>query len=89
MAQLEIDSFVTKFKQLLNARLVASLKIDSINGEANVILKANIGKVSLAPTFRGPTVIPANFRGPFYHKRQIKHLEAFKKVSERGRELSQ
>ena len=46
MAQLEIDSFVTKFKQLLNARLVASLKIDSINGEANVILKANIGKAS-------------------------------------------
>ena len=82
MAQLEIDSFVTKFKQLLNARLVASLKIDSINGEANVTLKANIGKASLAPTFRGPTVIPANFRGPSYHKRQIKHLEAFNKVKE-------
>jgi len=77
MAQLEIDSFVTKFKQLLNARLVASLKIDSINGEANVILKANIGKASLAPTFRGPTVIPANFRGRCFQQ------------SERGRELSQ
>ena len=82
MAQLEIDRCVTKFKQLLNALLVASLKIDSINGEANVTLKANIGKASLAPTFRGPTVIPANFRGRSYHQRQIKHLEAFNKVKE-------
>ena len=39
----EIDSFVVKFKYLLNAGFEASLKFSSRNGEAIATLEANLG----------------------------------------------
>ena len=46
MALEEIDSFVSKFKHLMHVGYKASLKIDAQDGQANVILQANVGNVA-------------------------------------------
>ena len=74
MAYIEIDSFVSKFKHLLCAGYVASLKMDSYDGEAHVTLDAKIGKVTKllppAECLSRSVKSPQRPRGPAYLRRQ-------------------
>ena len=53
MAQLEIDSFVTKFKYLLYSGLDANLKIETNAGKAWVALQVGLGH-PLSPPYHFP-----------------------------------
>ena len=68
----EIDSFIGKYKFLINAGIKASLKINNLDGEIHVALEANLGALneqSLSPT---RSWFPGLRRGPSYERRQIR-----------------
>ena len=84
MLSSKIDSFVSKFKHLLHAGLVASLKIDAQAGEANVVLQANLGNVLSVSSL--PNTCPSRnlgtsfgVRSPSYQRRQDRHHRALNK----------
>ena len=53
MARAEIDSFILKFKNLLLSGKSATLVIKSNNGEAEISLNVELGKVTPPPPFCG------------------------------------
>ena len=61
----ELNSFLTKFKQMCSAGFKASLHLRSENGNAFVSFEADLGK--LAP--------PCRRRSPAYYRRQNKRRE--------------
>ena len=68
----EIDSFVGKYKFLINAGIKESLNINNLDGEIHVALEANLGALneqSLPPT---RSWFPGLQRGPSYERRQIR-----------------
>ena len=82
----EIDSFVVKFKYLLDAGFKASLKLSSCDGEVIVNLEANLGCTAGSGTqppvtgFQSPKMRGFRNRGPSYRRRQeqrnLRHLHA-------------
>jgi hypothetical protein len=74
MAHCEVDSFVSKFKQLWHAGVKASLKIEAVNGQASVILSAGLGPIPPPVHSHGHHGRP--HRGPSYHRRQERRRAA-------------
>ena len=50
MANIEVDSFVTKFRQLWSAGYNATLTLDAVDGKVSVCLKSELGGFDLALT---------------------------------------
>ena len=76
MAHYEIDSFVTKFKQLLHAGLKANLSVEASGGEATVTLKASLGEVPTPNSHEYPYHPNYRHRGPAYKRRQQRRKAA-------------
>ena len=83
MTQVEIDSFISKFKHLLSAGLNATLKLDACNGCAHVTLSTDLTSSSLGPslvteqcTSRKAYSSLIRSRGPSYNRRQIRRRKA-------------
>ena len=75
MALMEIDSFLTKFKNLWHAGYKASFDLKSENGKAIVTLTADLGYAPPPPAYRSP-VQPPRHRGPAYQRRQERRRQA-------------
>ena len=71
---IEIDSFVTKFKNLWHATFKASLTIESEYGQASVTLKTGLGFAP--PPFSYHNRQPPRHRGPSYQRRQERRQAA-------------
>ena len=70
MAEMEIDSFVSKLKSLWAAGLSATLHVETEGGKASIYLKADVGY--LPP----PVVNPKRqHRGPAYRRRQARRSQ--------------
>ena len=67
MASVQIDSFISKFKQLCYAGIAANLNIESINGKAIVCLKA---EVSVEFFHSVPLATLVKPRSQAYYRRQ-------------------
>ena len=76
MAHSEIDSFVTKFKQLLHAGLKANLSVEASGGEATVTLKACLGQLPTHNFHEYPFHPNYRHRGPAYKRRQQRRKAA-------------
>ena len=73
MADLEIESFVRKFKLLWNAGFTASLNIESALGEVNISLNCKVGRTKPPPMpFMSPVLLPNMNRSPSYYRRQVR-----------------
>ena len=82
MAHIEVDSFVTKFKNLWSAGFKATLTIEAVNGEASVHLMSSLG--ALQPLHHhGPRP-----RGPAYQRRQERRHQAARVVAAVGQPIS-
>ena len=75
MALMEIDSFLTKFKNLWHAGYKASFDLKSENGKAIVTLTADLGYAPPPPAFPPPVQLPRQ-RGPAYQRRQERRRQA-------------
>ena len=75
MAHSEVDSFVTKFKNLCHAGIRTTLTIEAVNGEASVVLKSCLGPI---PSFHVPRhhCQPSCHRGPAYERHQERRQAA-------------
>ena len=73
----EIDSFIGKFKFLVNAGIKAWLKLNTFNGELNVALEANLGAVNEKCLSSASTSSwsSSHKRGPSYERRQLRRRE--------------
>ena len=71
MAELEIDSFVSKLKSLWASGVSASLHVETQGGKASVCLKADVG--FLPPPVTAP--LRRRHRGPAYSRRQARRRE--------------
>ena len=81
---LEIDSFYTKFKNLLVSGFKASLTLESQDGEAFATLKAGLGyDYSQRWRFQdGVHCAPKKFgRSPAYYRRQVRRQQKAKRAS--------
>ena len=74
----EINSFLTKFKQLCSDGFNASLQFRSENGNAIVSFKVDLGKLCLPPISQPVR----RRRSPAYYRRQDKRREARKEAGE-------
>ena len=82
MAHIEVDSFVTKFKNLWSAGFKATLTIEAVNGEASVHLMSSLG--ALQPRHHhGP-----HPRGPAYQRRQERRHQAARVAAAVGQSIS-
>ena len=75
MALMEIDSFLTKFKNLWHAGYKASFNLKSENGKAIVTLTADLGYAPPPPAYRPPVQRPRH-RGTAYQRRQERRRQA-------------
>ena len=84
MAHFEVDSFVTKWKHLCYAGLTATLKITSTDGEASVVLSADLGQIppSSLHGLRHHGQPAHRYRGPAYRRRQERRQAARKEAAE-------
>ena len=75
----EIDSFVTKFKQLMSNGFKASLTLESEDGDVSVVMKAGLGCVkplSLRPPQTYAESVKKFNRSPSYFRRQERRHQA-------------
>ena len=73
----ELDSFVTKFRNLCLAGFQATLTCEAVDGKASVTLKAALGPIP--PSFHGHGQHPGHqHRGPSYQRRQERRQAARK-----------
>ena len=77
MAHYELDSFVGKFKYLLNAGIKASLKLEAEDGKASVILSAGLGPFLPPLHGRHDGLRLQRGRGPAYRRRQERRKAAW------------
>ena len=81
MGNIEVESFVTKFRHLCHAGFNATLTFEAANGKASVFLKSELGVVK--PPFpdhlRHHQSQP--HRGPTYWRRQERRKAAAAKVA--------
>ena len=75
MAQVEFNSFVSKFNHLWFAGFNATLTIEAVDGEASVCLKSSLGSIQphLGSSHHGQQV---RQRGPAYRRRQERRQAA-------------
>ena len=76
MAQVELDSFVTKLKSLLQLGFSATLHIEAEAGKASVCLKADLG-YSIPPSYSQISQKSRQRRGPAYSRRQERRRQEF------------
>ena len=73
MADIEIDSFVRKFKLLRGAGIEASLTFETKLGEVCITLNCKVGRNVLPPVPKSPIVAPGKrYRSPSYYRRQAR-----------------
>ena len=75
MANVEVDSFITKLKHLWQSGYKASLNIEVCEGKASVTLTADVG-------YTLPPSSPVKSRGPSYQRRQERRRNAFSRNNE-------
>ena len=68
--ELELNSFLTKFKQLCNAGFEASLQLNSKNGYATVSLEVKLGALQSSPNATQSSFKQKRRRSPAYYRRQ-------------------
>ena len=73
----ELNSFLTKFKQMCSAGYNATLKLQSENGRATVSFNVDLGEL-LPPPPTSNSEIVRRRRPPGYYRRQLKRKEARK-----------
>ena len=73
---LEMGSFMTKFKSLLNAGCKATLNFKADNGHLCVSLSADINVLPSSRPRQGPSVVHPRKRGPAYFRRQQRRHNA-------------
>ena len=76
-SNIEIDSFVMKFKFLLNNGFKASLNVEAQDGEAYITLKAGLGRIQhlkSAPSFSYADCVKQ--RSPSYYRRQDRRRQS-------------
>ena len=71
LANVEVDSFITKLKHLWQSGYKASLNIEVCEGKATVTLTADVG-------YALPPSSPVKARGPSYQRRQERRRNAFR-----------
>ena len=75
MANVEVDSFITKLKHLWQSGYKASLNIEVCEGKASVTLTADVG-------YTLPPSSPVKSRGLSYQRRQERRRNAFSRNNE-------
>ena len=75
MALMEIDSFLTKFKNLWHAGYKASFNLESEKRHATVTLKAELGFAPPPHPYHHHVQLPKH-RGPAYQRRQERRKQA-------------
>ena len=85
--ELELSSFLTKFKQLCSAGYEATLVLKSTNGQASVSLDVKLGTVESSSINAPSTGVSSAFkprrkRSPAYHRRQELRRNVRKSVHE-------
>ena len=77
MGAVQIDSFVSKFKLLLNTGYNASLSLESYLGEVSIVLNCKVGRTSPPPCspVRSYVASPKH-RSPSYVRRQARRKAA-------------
>ena len=73
MSHCEVDSFLTKFKQLWHAGIEATLTVKTVNGGATIALTAGLGPIPGLPHHVHHSW---QHRGAAYYRRQDKCQEA-------------
>ena len=74
MAQVELDSFVSKLKSLWQLGISATLNVEVIGGKASVEMKADLGYIP--PPLHNCTRHGSNSkRGPAYYRRQARRKQ--------------
>ena len=74
MAQVELDSFVSKLKSLWQLGISATLNVEVIGGKASVEMKADLGYIP--PPLHNCTRHGSNTkRGPAYYRRQARRKQ--------------
>ena len=71
----ELNSFLTKFKQMCSAGYHATLQLRSENGRATVSFNVDLGELLLPPSI---SQLVRRRRSPGYYRRQEKRKEARK-----------
>ena len=73
MSHCEVDSFLTKFKQLWHAGIEATLTVKTVNGGSSIALTAGLGPIPGLPHHVHPS---RQHRGAAYYRRQERRQEA-------------
>ena len=91
MARVEIDSFYTKFKHLLNAGYDATISFEARKGEAFVTLHAGLGLLSgkIDQGFEQNNGFRKRNRGPSYLRRQDRRKVQREVVSDSVKDLKE
>ena len=90
MAHCEVDSFLSKFKHLWHSGINATLTVKSTDGEATVVLTADLGPIPFPPLH-----LPRHHgqplrqqRGPAYQRRQERRRQASGKAAEQVNDIA-
>ena len=76
MANVELESFVTKFEHMLAAGFNATLTLEAVNGKALVCLRSELGVYQPPPPYDYRHRQPPLHRGPAYWRRQERRKAA-------------
>ena len=71
----EMESFMTKFKSLLNAGCKATLNFKADNGHLSIALSADLSVLPSSNAWHGPFVHPRK-KSPAYFRRQKRRQNA-------------
>ena len=73
---MELDSFVTKLKNLWNLGISATLNVEVDGGKASIVIKADLGYLQ-PPLNNNSRQVSRSHRGPAYRRRQERRRNVY------------